>query len=169
MKKSQQFRPDYQVMRDGDFGRVYRPVRALVLPCGAMVCLMHGYDDTWIVFSLDARGVPAHSRIYSMKSVSEVMWRELCHELTEDAKKHLVASTLDTAPSPERTDMVLELARLELADDEKCEGIAAKSEEFVRTHSEAEVQEYIRQKTAEYDEAELKQYAAMRASNGEAE
>ena len=140
--KSDEVRPDAQVMRDGSYGRVYKPVRLLVLPCGGMVCLMHGYDESWIVFSLDPNGVVVRSGPYTMKNVSEVMWRELCDELTYAAKDKLITEA-KTAPLDKRVELVKELARLEIADDELVEGIVAKAELFSATHAPVEVQEHV--------------------------
>jgi hypothetical protein len=155
LKKSN-VRPDYQVIRDGEWGRVFKPVRLLALPEGGLICLMHGFDDdTWIVFSLDVHGVVARSKIYRMKSVAEIMWNELCCELTEDAKGHLIEALLDPATKltgPQRADAALELARLQIADDEEFQGVVAKADQFTSSHTPAECNAYIAKELAAYDE-----------------
>jgi hypothetical protein len=158
MKKSQKFRPDYQVVRDGELGRVYKPVRLLILPCGGMISLMHGYDDTWLVFSLDKNGLVARSGPYAMKSVSEVMWRELCHQLTE-ADKNAITRRLVTEdgkltdlPNPRRLKLIDRLTRLEFADDELVDGITEKTRQFCATHTDAEIETEYTKELAAYDE-----------------
>jgi hypothetical protein len=167
VKKSTKFRPDYQVVRDGKWGQVYKPVRLLVLPNGGLVSLMHSFsDDTWLVFSLDATGIVARSKVYKMKSVSEAMFRELCGELTAPAKDALIDKIAGGNLSPnERGDAAVELARLQLTDDDQFDGIIAKAEHFVKSHTPAECEAHIRQACEAYDE-QTKAAAAGEADDG---
>lgn len=167
MKKSKKFRPDYQVGNGGADGVLYKPEKLLTLPEGGLVCLMHEIqDDCWLVFSLDAKGVPARSKSYRMKSVGNVMWRELCNELTASAKDALKDKILGGNLTPqERGDAAVELARLHLADDELTEGIRARAEQFVKTHTPEETEAYIRQACETYRE----QTKAAAAGDAEAE
>jgi hypothetical protein len=168
VRKSKTFRPDYQTGRGGAEGLLYKPWKLLALPEGGFICLMHEIqDDTWLIFSLDAKGVAARSKVYRMKSVGEVMWRELCHELTEAAKNKLIDEAKTASPD-KRVELVKELARLEIADDEKCEGIAARAEQFCASHADAEVQEHVRHLGERLEvaiRAETARYDAMRVES----
>lgn len=141
MTKSEKLRPDWQVIRDGEYGSVYKPVRLLVLPCGGMIALMHGYDDSWCVFS-DAKGIAKRSTVYRSKSFGESAWQELCDELTRGDKERLIAEAKTSTPS-KRADIVSELARLEIADDEKYEAIAEKASQFSASHTREEVEAHV--------------------------
>ena len=105
----------------------FKPARVFTLAEGeGLICLMvslHG--DRWMIYSLDSQGVPARSTIYEDRSVGEAMFRELCHQLTAEAKERLANSLSDSTrlTGRERAKAALELARLELADDDEHEDI----------------------------------------------
>jgi hypothetical protein len=159
LKKSDKVQPDYQVIRDGEFGRVYKPKRLLVLPCGGMVCLMHGYDDTWLVFSLDTNGVAKRSTVYQSKSFGDSAWAELCDELTAKAKNELVdkLQNCEQLTGVEKGDIAVELTRLQLANDELNDDITVRANEFVVSHTPEECEAYIVK--------ELDAYRERRAAN----
>lgn len=134
----------YQVIHSGGFGWTYKPVRVLALPDGALVSLMHSFNDdgTWIIFSLDSRGVIARSRVFKMKSVSEVMWRELCDELTFEYKKTLADTVRDrNQPASGRWQALQECVRLDLADDDEYDGTVEKVRQSCAMHTEDEIRD----------------------------
>jgi hypothetical protein len=165
MNKSQ--KPDYQCLGpDGrlrDSGGIarctddfFKPVRMLALPNGGLVALMvsFGGGNYWTIYSLDVNGTPARSRIYKLRSVGEVMFREVCGELTQEAKVtlkdqivrgHLIGAELAEA--------ALTLCRLETADDERVDGLHAKAEQFLRTHTTEQVEAHIASELAAYRES----------------
>lgn len=153
---------DSQVLHKNGFGFVYRPTRLLSIPDIGFVCLMHSVqDDTWLVFNVDANSIVKCSTTYHSKTFSYDAWSQLCEELTAKTKEHLADLALDdTLPGEERADAALEMARLELADDEKNEDITAKANEFVASHSPAEVETYIASELAAYRERRASQEEA---------
>ena len=172
MKKSQKFRPDYPVVREGRYGKVFRPVRFLVLQNGSIITLAEEYDgSTWRVFGNRAGGpiIQSSNPPYKMRSVAELDFEWLANELTEPEKKHLLSVARDpTVTSEQRTKIALEIARVVVADDEKCEGIAAHSEQFVASHTPEEVEQYVAEKCEVFDDL-LKKAIAAAAGGGEGE
>lgn len=134
----------------------FAPRRLFTLAEGkGLVCLMTSLaGDHWIIYSLNAHGVPARSTIYDDRNIGEKLFRELCHRLVREAKDYL-ASRLSDPVAPlsgrERTDAALELARLELGDDEEHDEIIRQSREFVRTHSPEEFEARFQKDLAAYD------------------
>jgi hypothetical protein len=163
---SRKCRPDSQVVRDGEYGKVFKPVRLLVLPNGGMVCLMHGYDDTWLVFSLDTYGVAKRSTVYQSKSFGDSAWTELCDELTAKAKNELVdkLQNCEQLTGVEKGDLAVELARLQLANDELNDDITLRAGEFVVSHTPEECEAHIAKELAAYRE---RKKAAVAGGDGE--
>jgi hypothetical protein len=152
MRKSKATYPDYQVADGGAEGLLYKPWQMLVLPEGGYVCLMHEIqDDLWMIFSLDHQGVAARTPAYRMKSVSQVMFRELCQELTKAAREALCEKLSEPGKleGQEREEAFDELSRLETADDEMHEGSLEVNKQFCRTHTQEEIRKRCDQKWAE--------------------
>ena len=174
MKRPKKFKPDYQVLgSDGQFSNgggmalftsaYFKPCRLLAIPNQGLVVLMVSFaGDQWIIFSLDKDGTPARSKIFKLRSVGEVMFREVVARLTEADKDALAAKLADERlPVKERFETARELGRLMLADDELSEGITEMTRQFCASHTEEEIAQQYQKELAAYDE--------RRASGGEDE
>jgi hypothetical protein len=160
-------KPDYQRLgRDGQLRNsggmalctddFFKPVRMFALPNGGLVALMvsFGGEKHWAVYSLDVNGTPARSRIYKLRSVGEVMFREVCGELTQEAKVTLKDQiSAGDLTGTRLAEAALTLCRLETADDERVDGLHAKAEQFLCTHTTEQVEAHIASELAAYRES----------------
>jgi hypothetical protein len=162
-------KPDYQLLRNNGWknaggmaactGCFFKPVRMFTLPEErGSVTLMEsmGAGDRWSVYSLDEHDVPSRSAVYDDRALGEGAFHELCHRLVHERKDKLVRLLSEPEfelVGADRAEAALELARLELADDELVEGIREEVRQFVSTHSLAECEELYQRELAEYDRA----------------
>jgi hypothetical protein len=108
-------------------GMFSRPVRFLVLLNGDMIALMEELrGDSWAIFATEhANGKITKSPVYRMRSVAEVMFREIADEITEPEKERLfkqaTAVPYEQASSDQKLRIAndcLEYMRLKTCDDE---------------------------------------------------
>jgi hypothetical protein len=127
-----------------------RPVRFLVLLNGDMIALMEELSGgSWCIFATErANGKITKSPVYRMRSVAEVMFREIADEITERDKDTLAARATavpyeQATPEEKRhiANAALEYMRLKCADEDAFEGSLA----LARKITPQEVESYIRE------------------------
>lgn len=132
-----------------------RPVRFLVLLNGDMIALMEELQGgSWCIFATErANGKITKTPVYKMRSVAEVMFREIATEITEKDKDTLAARATavpyeQANPEQKRhiTKAVFEYLRLRTADEDEFEGSMALAERL----SEEDAQHYIRDAESAY-------------------
>jgi|SRR5690348_5729509 len=147
-------RPDYQVLHPrrgwkngGGLATFtpfdFKPARLFTLAeSEGFVCLMTSLSgNRWIVYSMDAARVPARSTICDGHTLGEEMFHELCHRLVCDRKDTLVKLLSELQfelAGKDRADASLELARLELADDDLYHWCIDEAERFCQSHTARE-------------------------------
>lgn len=130
-----------------------KPARRLALPNGALLALMVGLAaDEWLIYSVDDKGIPARSSIFEERAMGELMFVDVIARFTEREKGALVAK-MEKLPAKKRAEAALELARLEVADDEEYGEIKRQVGELVAARTPLELEELFQLELAEYDRA----------------
>jgi hypothetical protein len=137
-------------------GLFSRPVKFLVLLNGDTICLMEEMGrGAWQIFATElANGKITKSPVYRMRSVAEVMFREIADEITERDKDILAARALEVpyeqaTPEQKRkiADAALAYMRLKCADEDAFEGSMALAERLSPEEVESYIQESINART----------------------
>jgi hypothetical protein len=83
------------------------------------------------------------------------VFEEICAELSQGEKDILaeeLSEPIESQPPRYRADVAKELGRLCIADDELVAGIDARVEQFVATHTPAQVEEQYQREWSAYNE-----------------
>ncbi len=132
--------------------RAYRPVRYLELVKGTVALVQAEEDDHWRVFATWNNGLVEKSQTFLSVSMSQKAFEEICAELSRGEKDILVEELSETDVKPTYlAECAQELARLEIANDEKYDGLVAKADRFTASHSPEECEQYIRAETTRYE------------------